>query len=274
MNITGAAMAANKNIPGRDLLVNVRELKKYFPLTKGMVFRRTVALIKAVDKVSFSIDKGETMGLVGESGCGKTTAGLCILNLVRPTEGAVYFKGVNLSVLSQREMIPWRRRIQVIFQDPYSSLNPRMKVGEIIADPMRVHRLITDARQLRRRVAELLNVCGLPTKMAERYPHELSGGQRQRVGIARALATDPEFIICDEAVSALDVSIQAQIINLLEDLRAEYHLTYLFISHDLSVVRHMCHRVIVMYLGKMVEMTETDELFNNPLHPYTQVLLA
>jgi len=274
MSITGAVRAANNSTPRRDPLVNVRELKKYFPLTKGMVFRRTVALIKAVDEVSFSIGKGETMGLVGESGCGKTTTGLCILNLECPTEGAVYFEGVNLSVLSQREMIPWRRRIQVIFQDPYSSLNPRMTAGEIIADPMRVHRLITDARQLRRRVAELLNVCGLPTKMAERYPHELSGGQRQRVGIARALATDPEFIICDEAVSALDVSIQAQIINLLEDLREEYHLTYLFISHDLSVVRHMCHRVIVMYLGKMVEMTETDELFNNPLHPYTQVLLA
>jgi len=274
MSIRDDARATSQTIAGRDLLVDIRELKKYYPLTKGMVFRRTVAVIKAVDDVSFSIGRGETMGLVGESGCGKTTTGLCILNLEPPTEGAVYFEDVNLSALSQRQMIPWRRRIQVIFQDPYSSLNPRMKTGDIIADPMRVHRLVTDARQLRRRVTELLNVCGLPTKMAERYPHELSGGQRQRVGIARALATDPEFIICDEAVSALDVSIQAQIINLLEDLRAEYHLTYLFISHDLSVVRHMCHRVIVMYLGKMVEMTETDELFNSPLHPYTQVLLA
>ena len=274
MNTAGVAKAASKTINGRDLLLDLRELKKYYPLTKGMVFRRTVAVIKAVDDVSFSIGRGETLGLVGESGCGKTTTGLCILNLERPTDGAVYFEGVNLSGLSQREMIPWRRRIQVIFQDPYSSLNPRMKVGEIVADPMRVHRLMTGTRQLNRRVAELLNVCGLPAKIAERYPHELSGGQRQRVGIARALATDPEFIICDEAVSALDVSIQAQIINLLEDLRAEYHLTYLFISHDLSVVRHMCHRVIVMYLGKMVEMAETDELFSNPLHPYTQVLLA
>ena len=255
-------------------LVEVRQLKKYYPLTKGLGFRRTTALIKAVDEVSFSIGKGETMGLVGESGCGKTTTGLCMLSLERPTAGAVYYEGVNLSALSQRQLIPWRRRIQVIFQDPYSSLNPRMKVGEIIADPMRVHRLAADARQRRRRVAELLNVCGLPTRMAQRYPHELSGGQRQRVGIARALSTNPEFIICDEAVSALDVSIQAQIINLLEDLRDEFDLTYLFISHDLSVVRHLCHQVVVMYLGKMVEMAETDELFNNPLHPYTQVLLA
>jgi oligopeptide transport system ATP-binding protein len=255
-------------------LVEVRQLKKYYPLTKGRAFRRTTALIKAVDEVSFSIRKGETMGLVGESGCGKTTTGLCILSLEPLTEGAVYYEGVNLSALSQRQLIPWRRRIQVIFQDPYSSLNPRMKVGEIIADPIRVHRLIADARQRRRRVAELLNICGLATKMAERYPHELSGGQRQRVGIARALSTNPEFIICDEAVSALDVSIQAQIINLLEDLREEFQLTYLFISHDLSVVRHLCHQVVVMYLGKMVEMAETDALFNNPLHPYTQVLLA
>lgn len=270
---TMSAAAETTNALGNPL-VEVRQLKKYYPLTKGRAFGRTTAQIKAVDEVSFSIRKGETMGLVGESGCGKTTTGLCILSLESPTEGAVYYEGVNLSALSQRQLIPWRRRIQVIFQDPYSSLNPRMKVGEIIADPMRVHRLTADARQLRQRVAELLNVCGLPTKMAERYPHELSGGQRQRVGIARALSTNPEFIICDEAVSALDVSIQAQIINLLEDLREEFHLTYLFISHDLGVVRHLCHQVVVMYLGKMVEMTETDALFNNPLHPYTQVLLA
>jgi len=273
MSTMSAASAETTNAQVNPL-VEVRQLKKYFPLTKSRAFRRTTDLIKAVDEVSFSIRKGETMGLVGESGCGKTTTGMCILSLEQPTEGAVYYEGVNLSALSQRQLIPWRRRIQVIFQDPYSSLNPRMKVGEIIADPMRVHRLTANARQLRRRVAELLNVCGLPTKMAERYPHELSGGQRQRVGIARALSTKPEFIVCDEAVSALDVSIQAQIINLLEDLREEFHLTYLFISHDLSVVRHLCHQVVVMYLGKMVEMAETDELFNNPLHPYTQVLLA
>jgi len=265
---------ANPTRVPEDPLVEVRRLKKYFPLTTGLVIRRTTAQIKAVDDVSFSIRKGQTLGLVGESGCGKTTTGLCILNLEQPTEGAVYYDGVNLSAMSQRQLIPWRRRIQVIFQDPYSSLNPRMKVGEIVADPMRVHRLSTDSRQLRRRVAQLLNVCGLPAKMAERYPHELSGGQRQRVGIARALSTDPEFIICDEAVSALDVSIQAQIINLLEDLREEYDLTYLFISHDLSVVRHLCHQVVVMYLGKMVEMAATDALFNSPLHPYTRILLA
>jgi len=273
MNHNDAA-AAETTISRTDPLVEVRELKKYFPLTKGLVFRRTTALIKAVDAVSFSIGKGETVGLVGESGCGKTTTGMCILNLERPTEGAVYYEGVNLSALSQHQLIPWRRRIQVIFQDPYSSLNPRMKVGEIVADPIRVHRLMADARQLRERVADLLDVCGLPIKMAERYPHELSGGQRQRVGIARALSTHPEFIVCDEAVSALDVSIQAQIINLLEDLRTEFHLTYLFISHDLSVVRHLCHRIVVMYLGKMVEMAPTDALFDRPLHPYTQVLLA
>jgi len=274
MNINYAPAAAEATIPRGAPLVEVRELKKYFPLTKGLVFRRTMALIKAVDAVSFSIGKGETVGLVGESGCGKTTTGLCILNLERPTEGAVYYEGVNLSALSHHQLIPWRRRIQVIFQDPYSSLNPRMKVGEIVADPIRVHRLIADGRQLRERVAELLNVCGLPAKMAERYPHELSGGQRQRVGIARALSTQPEFIVCDEAVSALDVSIQAQIINLLEDLRDEFHLTYLFISHDLSVVRHLCHRIVVMYLGKMMEMAQTDALFAGPLHPYTQALLA
>jgi oligopeptide transport system ATP-binding protein len=273
MNHNDAA-AAETAIARPDSLVEVRELKKYFPLTKGLVFRRTTALIKAVDAVSFSIGRGETVGLVGESGCGKTTTGMCILNLERPTEGAVYYEGVNLSALSQHQLIPWRRRIQVIFQDPYSSLNPRMKVGEIVADPIRVHRLMADGRQLRERVADLLDVCGLPIKMAERYPHELSGGQRQRVGIARALSTHPEFIVCDEAVSALDVSIQAQIINLLEDLRAEFHLTYLFISHDLSVVRHLCHRIVVMYLGKMMEMAPTDALFDRPLHPYTQVLLA
>ncbi len=273
-------MNSGRSAPGEpgpareNPLVEVRRLKKYFPLTKGTVFRRATALIKAVDDVSFSIGKGETLGLVGESGCGKTTTGMCILSLEHPTDGAVYYEGVNLSALSQRRLIPWRRRIQVIFQDPYSSLNPRMKVGEIIADPMRVHRLNPDTRQRNRRVTELLNVCGLPAKMAERYPHELSGGQRQRVGIARALATDPEFIICDEAVSALDVSIQAQIINLLEDLREEYNLTYLFISHDLSVVRHLCHQVVVMYLGKMVEMAGTDALFDDPKHPYTRVLLA
>jgi len=267
--------ASGQPVPAEETpLVEVRQLKKYFPLTKGMVLRRTTALIKAVDDVSFYIYKGQTVGLVGESGCGKTTTGMCILSLEHPTDGAVYYDGVNLTALNQRQLIPWRRRIQAIFQDPYSSLNPRMKVGEIIADPMRVHRLYPDGRQRRQRVAELLNVCGLPAKMAERYPHELSGGQRQRVGIARALSTDPEFIICDEAVSALDVSIQAQIINLLEDLREEYDLTYLFISHDLSVVRHLCHRVVVMYLGKMVEMAATDALFDKALHPYTRVLLA
>ncbi|MFN4091086.1 MAG: ABC transporter ATP-binding protein [Alphaproteobacteria bacterium] len=256
-----------------DTLVEVRNLRKYFPVTEGVFVRRAVAQVKAVDDVSFAIRKGETLGLVGESGCGKTTTGRCILQLERPTSGQILYEGEDLGVLGQRDLIPWRRRMQVIFQDPYSSLNPRMKVGDILGEPMKVHGIVRDGRARAERVAELLSVCGLNPRFADRYPHEMSGGQRQRVGIARALALEPEFIICDEAVSALDVSIQAQVINLLEDLREKFHLTYLFIAHDLSVVRHICHRVAVMYLGRMVELAETDELFDNPLHPYTRALL-
>ena len=255
-------------------LVSVKGLKKYFPVREGIVIQRKVADVKAVDDISFTISKGETLGLVGESGCGKTTTGRCILRLEEPTDGSIEFDGTDLTHLGQNDLVPLRRRIQVIFQDPYSSLNPRMKIGEIIAEPMYVHGIIEDKNKRRERVKELLSVCGLPVQMADRYPHEMSGGQRQRVGIARALATNPEFIICDEAVSALDVSIQAQIINLLEDLRDEFDLTYLFIAHDLSVVRHLCQRVAVMYLGKIVELADSDELFDNPLHPYTQLLLA
>ncbi|MET4699772.1 oligopeptide transport system ATP-binding protein [Constrictibacter sp. MBR-5] len=254
-------------------LVEVRNLRKHFPITEGIFVKRAIAHVKAVDDVSFTIRKGETLGVVGESGCGKTTTGRCILQLERPTSGQILYEGTDLGTLSQGELIPWRRRMQVIFQDPYSSLNPRMKVGEILAEPMKVHGIIPDAKARRERVLELLSVCGLNPRFADRYPHEMSGGQRQRVGIARALALEPEFIICDEAVSALDVSIQAQVINLLEDLREKFQLTYLFIAHDLSVVRHICHRVAVMYLGRMVEIAETDELFDNPLHPYTQALL-
>ena len=259
--------------PERKALINVRGLKMYFPVTEGALIPKVVAHVKAVDGISFDILKGETLGLVGESGCGKTTTGRCILQLEKATAGDIIYDGVNLTELDLKGMRPLRQRIQVIFQDPYSSLNPRMKIGEIISEPMMVHNTEPDKEARDKRVAELLTVCGLNPKFSDRYPHEMSGGQRQRVGIARALSVKPEFIICDEAVSALDVSIQAQVINLLEDLRDEFNLTYLFIAHDLSVVRHLCHRVAVMYLGNMVELAECDELYDNPLHPYTQALL-
>ena len=257
-----------------DILVDVRGLKMYFPVTEGVIISRVVAEVKAVDGVSFFIKRGETLGLVGESGCGKTTAGRCILQLETATAGEILYNGKDLTKLTQKEMSPIREKIQVIFQDPFSSLNPRMKIGDILTEPMAVHNIITDKEGRDNRVRELLSLCGLNPKFADRYPHEMSGGQRQRVGIARALALNPEFIICDEAVSALDVSIQAQVINLLEDLRDEFGLTYLFISHDLSVIRHLCQRVAVMYLGHIVELAECDELYDNPIHPYTRALLA
>jgi oligopeptide transport system ATP-binding protein len=255
-------------------LLEVRGLKMHFPITEGIIARRKIGEVKAVDGVNLSIRRGETLGLVGESGCGKTTMGRCILRLETPTEGAILYDGVDIGSLDRKALTALRRRIQVIFQDPYSSLNPRQKVGAILAEPMKVHGIEPDAAKREARVRELLMTCGLNPNFADRYPHEMSGGQRQRVGIARALAVDPEFIVCDEAVSALDVSIQAQIINLLEDLREKFNLTYLFIAHDLSVVRHLCQRVAVMYLGHVVELADCDEVFDHPLHPYTKALLA
>jgi oligopeptide transport system ATP-binding protein len=254
-------------------LLEVKNLKMHFPVTEGVMIRKVVATVKAVDDVSFTLQRGETLGLVGESGCGKTTTGRCILQLEKPTAGQIIFEGEDLAQLDRKGLIAKRERMQVIFQDPYSSLNPRMKVGSIIGEPMKVHGILPDRKQRQERVAELLSVCGLNPKFMDRYPHEMSGGQRQRVGIARALALNPQFIVCDEAVSALDVSIQAQVINLLEDLREKFNLAYLFIAHDLSVVRHLCHRVAVMYLGKVVELAASDELFEHPKHPYTKALL-
>ena len=259
--------------PTDEVLIDVRGLKMHFPVTEGLFVPRVVASVKAVDGLSFQIMKGETLGLVGESGCGKTTTGRCILQLENSTSGEIIFHGQDLNGLDNKAMIDVRKRIQVIFQDPFSSLNPRMKIAEIITEPMGLYNIVPDEEARRKRAVELLTTCGLKANFFDRYPHEMSGGQRQRVGIARALAMNPEFIICDEAVSALDVSIQAQVINLLEDLRDEFGLTYLFISHDLSVVRHICHRVAVMYLGHMVELADCDELFDNPIHPYTQALL-
>jgi len=255
-------------------LLEVKGLRMHFPISEGVLTRRAVGEVKAVDGVDFTVRKGETLGLVGESGCGKTTTGRCILRLERPTSGEIIYDGVDIAGLDRGDLLALRRRIQVIFQDPYSSLNPRMTVGAIIDEPMKVHAIQPDKAKRHARVRELLSICGLNPNFADRYPHEMSGGQRQRVGIARALALNPEFIVCDEPVSALDVSIQAQVVNLLEDLREEFGLTYLFIAHDLSVVRHLCQRVAVMYLGRIVEQADSDTLFDAPLHPYTQALLA
>ena len=257
---------------GNDHIVEVEKLAMYFPVTAG-VMQRKIADVKAVDGVSFYIKRGETLGLVGESGCGKTTTGRCILQLYEITGGKVFFEGKNLAKLSRREMRRMRRNMQLIFQDPYASLNPRMTAGNIIGEPLLVHNLVK-GREYEEQIAELFKMVELEPYMAERYPHEFSGGQRQRIGIARALAVKPSLIICDEPVSALDVSIQAQVTQLLMRLREELGLTYLFVAHDLSVVRYISDRVAVMYLGKLVEITDSDELYDNPLHPYTQALLS
>lgn len=247
-------------------LVEVKELKKHFPAANKQ-------LVRAVDGVSFVVRRGETLGLVGESGCGKTTVGRCLLRLIEPTSGEIRFDGRNLSEINRQQLRELRRRMQIIFQDPYSSLNPRMKVGQIIAEPLIVHR-IGNGKEQRERVAELLRVVGLDPDYAARYPHQFSGGQRQRIGIARALALNPDFIVADEPVSALDVSVQAQVVNLLQELQEKLGLTYLFISHGLAVVKHISSRVGVMYLGKLVELAPADDIYAKPLHPYTQALLA
>jgi oligopeptide transport system ATP-binding protein len=255
---------------GQDVLLEVQNLKKYFSVSRG--FARHGQL-KAVDDVSFKIFKGETFGLVGESGCGKTTIGRTIARLYKPTGGNILINGVNIAHLHQKELRPYRRKMQVIFQDPYASLNPRMTVGDIVGEPLDIHK-IAQGPERQRKIYELLESVGLTKEHANRYPHEFSGGQRQRIGIARALALEPELIICDEPISALDVSIQAQVINLLEDLQREKGLTYLFIAHDLSMVQHISHRIGVMYLGHLVELADSRVLYDEPLHPYTQALLS
>ncbi|MFW6381022.1 MAG: ABC transporter ATP-binding protein [Bacillota bacterium] len=256
-----------------EKLLEIRNLKKYFPVKKG-VFRRTVGYVKAVDNISFTINKGETLGLVGESGCGKSTAGRTILRLLEATSGNIFFEGKNLLEMDKKELRSMRKEMQIIFQDPYASLNPRMTVADIVGEPLEIHNLVNNKKEQEARVRDLLSRVGLGPEYLRRYPHEFSGGQRQRIGVARALAVDPKLIIADEPVSALDVSIQAQVINLLQDLQQDFDLTYLFIAHDLSLVKHISDRVAVMYLGKLVEVASKKELFNNPLHPYTRSLLS
>jgi oligopeptide transport system ATP-binding protein len=256
-----------------EKFIEVQNLKKYFPIRRGIIIQRHIGDVKAVDNVTFDIFKGETLGLVGESGSGKTTVGRTILHLHEPTAGEVTFDGTNLGQLDADGIRDVRHRMQLIFQDPYASLNPRMRVGSIVGEPLGVHQGLA-GRERSERVQELFELVGISYKMGNRYPHEFSGGQRQRIGIARALALNPDFVVCDEPIASLDVSIQAQVVNLLKKLQRQFNLTYLFIAHDLSMVRHISDRVAVMYLGQIVELTSRDQLFANPLHPYTQALIS
>ena len=260
-------------ISDKQTLLQTKNLKKHFPITRKSIIRKKTRSVKALDGISFEVFKGETLGLVGESGCGKSTTGRTILQLYRPTSGEISFDNIDLITQKGKDLRRLRRRMQMISQDPYSSLNPRMTVSDIIGEPLIVHD-IAKGKECQERIQDLLNVVGMNPSVANRYPHELSGGQRQRIAVARALAVSPEFIVCDEPISSLDVSIQAQIVNLLEDLQYELGLTYLFIAHDLSVVRHISHREAVMYLGRLVELTDRDELYNNAQHPYTRALLS
>jgi oligopeptide transport system ATP-binding protein len=257
----------------REVILSVRGLKKHFPITSGILIQRQVGAVRAVDGVDFDVFKGETLGLVGESGCGKSTTGRTILQLYRPTAGSVVFQGQELTTMKGAELRRMRQDMQIVFQDPYASLNPRMTVGNIVGEPLQIHNVM-DKKARHEFVESLLERVGLNPYYINRYPHEFSGGQRQRIGLARALALNPTFIVADEPISALDVSIQAQVVNLMEELQDELNLTYLFIAHDLSMVRHICDRVAVMYLGKIVELGTTDEVYDNPLHPYTQALLS
>ena len=257
-----------------DTVLDIKNLKMYFPVTRGLL-RRKVADVKAVDDISFKIKRGETLGLVGESGCGKTTTGRCVLRLYRPTEGQILFEGQDISRLPEGKIRRLRRRMSLIFQDPFGSLDPRQSAGSIVGEPLKVHHLVSSKHEYEERVEQLFRLVGLDLSMTDRVPHEFSGGQRQRIGVARALACEPSLIVCDEPISALDVSVQAQIINLLEELQAGLKgLTYLFIAHDLSVVRHISNRVVVMYLGHIVEIADSRVLYENPLHPYTKALLS
>ena len=273
-NSNSADVSTAQETTHDEVLLSVNNLKMHFPITRGIILQRQVGSIKAVDGITFDLMRGETLGLVGESGCGKSTTGRAILQLYEPTDGAVVFEGQDLTDINSGELRRMRRRMQMIFQDPYASLNHRMTVGSIVGEPLEVHKIGGSRREQQQRVQELLEIVGLNPYFINRYPHEFSGGQRQRIGVARALAVNPSFIVCDEPISALDVSIQAQVINLLEDLQSEMGLTYLFIAHDLSVVRHISDRIAVMYLGKIVELADREVLYENPLHPYTQALLS
>ena len=273
-NSDNGDVAAAQETGQDEVLLSVQELKMHFPITRGIILQRQVGSIKAVDGITFELMRGETLGLVGESGCGKSTTGRAILQLYEPTAGEVIFEGQDLTKINSGDLRRMRRRMQMIFQDPYASLNPRMTVGSIVGEPLEVHKIGGNRREQQQRVQELLEIVGLNPYFINRYPHEFSGGQRQRIGVARALAVNPSFIVCDEPISALDVSIQAQVINLLEDLQNDLGLTYLFIAHDLSVVRHISDRIAVMYLGKIVELAGREELYENPMHPYTQALLS